>query len=147
MFQENLDTCSIHANYSRFNNQHDCKGQRLPQLIGYQTPFSDILHWLVWTPINEDKNLYFGNEWDIHFSSKIYEANERGGDLDLLIISYYKKWVQTTIRKKQTYLMLKKHYWFQKKSQTAGSSPITEKNTCQVLIDLYLPLRCFGWLG
>ena len=39
-------------------------------------------------PYNEQKNLHFGNEQDIHVSSKKYEKNGNNFDLDLITISY-----------------------------------------------------------
>ena len=37
-------------------------------------------------PYNELKNLHFGNEEDMHMSSKIHEANGYGHDWELAII-------------------------------------------------------------
>ena len=42
----------------------------------------------VW-PLNEHENLHFENEYDIHLSSKNYEATGYRRNLDFLIISHY----------------------------------------------------------
>ena len=61
-----LDYVFKYANYSRLHRHHD--------------------QGLIW-PLNEPKNLHFDNESDIHMSSKNYEANGYGQDLDLPIMS------------------------------------------------------------
>jgi hypothetical protein len=80
VFKKDWTTSSKYLNHSRFNNQHD---------------WGDLYDHLMNT-----RNVHFDNEEDIHMSSKTYEANDYGNELDLLIINLhpsdilYEKWVQ-----------------------------------------------------
>ena len=64
--QRRLTTCSKYVNHCRLNAQHDWRCVWGEGRGGGRPLWS----------LNEQENLNFDNEWDIHMNSKNYEAND-----------------------------------------------------------------------